>query len=1220
MVVGSGVRRRYLAWARVAGAAVMVAAAGGVVAASGVTAVQAASSAVSLGAPSPGPQPALLPAPGQFVSVPMYRALDTRSGTGESGGAAKLGAGQSLAVAVTGIDAVPADATSVVVNVVALNATAPGYLTTYNSDIADPNVASLGVKAGIGTNQTDTVPVSSTGTVSVANHASAPLDVVITLMGYYTGSSDTSAGDTYGDAPWTKIVDTTSGLGVSQSQIPAGGSVTVQVSGQGGIAAGADTAVLQLSAPNASAGGYLTAYAAGTSDPSVSALFYDSSMIYRDLVYVPLSSAGKITVTNHGSAGVDLTIYTRGYFMPPAATPVGAEYVAVGSGGPVVVYGTRSGGTQVAANASVTFQVAGAAGLPATGIVEVAEHVVVTNPATSGYLDAYRGGGTDPNHATLNFLAGDGTDVGYQDSILSQISPTGQETITNHSSGTINVQVAVVGMFFTPQVPPVPSYLQTAATYSTTPVLSGIVQDSTGDALTGEIFLFDSSGNSIGAAPTATGQVSSGERVSWPVTDGVLTNGSSYQWYMEACDQGVCSAPSPTQTFTVNTANAPQPPAATANATISGTKVAATDVITDPGACSGSDCLTASNATLNAGYDGSHNWASGLKFDVSSIPAGSTIVSATLTLTESGCLSGTGCANSAIDVYEANSDVAVAGTGPALAGDASANPETATSPATQGTWDVTGWVQDWVAGQQNDGLVVQAPTSGTQGIAYYSPTATAPSADLPQLTVGYVPPSAPSAPTDLSVTPGDQGALITWSQPTNVGYVDTTGTMTASYTVNAVAGGQVVASVATSNDSTVMTGLTNGTAYAFQVSATNPVGTGPAATSGSVSPVAVSGGASQYVSGASQFLNAQDSLVSGQTATAASALAADSMVSALTTQLSNQNLADSPTAALMAMHGEQDTNDTTSLSNTLAMPGPGGSVTVYATADETFNTVDTSTGTATTIPGEVVTDYLFTYSTTTGSPQLTGYVDADAALARIGDGQNPTAYSATLDGSSSGGPAPILTDSFGNFVSGTDNTVSAPCITATTGGRHGGYLCPNRTNEVSWAFNHTIPGTKRYYNGYLADDCTDFTSRALAFGGGLKEDVAPLPFLPQEKHNDKYWYQYSLAGVTATSSSWANAGHMGDFFNGQGAFFLRHVASSKPGYIAIADWDGDPNPWYQGINHLGIITVVNGTGVYITQHSPSQKNISLYRQQGRKSWYGADPHLKLWIVIPARKA
>jgi hypothetical protein len=213
----------------------------------------------------------------------------------------------------------------------------------------------------------------------------------------------------------------------------------------------------------------------------------------------------------------------------------------------------------------------------------------------------------------------------------------------------------------------------------TTPALSGIVQDSTGDDVTGEIFLFDSSGNPIGGSPTATGDVDSGEAVTWDVTAGTLTNGDTYQWYMEACDQGVCSAPSPTQTFTVDTGDASAPPTATAGVTISGSSVTGTDAISDSGACSGSACPTAGNGTLNAGFDGTNNWASSLKLDLSSIPAGSMIVGATLQLTESGCLTGTSCASTAIDIYQPDSNVAAATTGPELAAAAMPNPSSATA-------------------------------------------------------------------------------------------------------------------------------------------------------------------------------------------------------------------------------------------------------------------------------------------------------------------------------------------------------------------------------------------------------------------------------------------------------------------------------------------------------------------------------------------------------------
>ena len=84
--------------------------------------------------------------------------------------------------------------------------------------------------------------------------------------------------------------------------------------------------------------------------------------------------------------------------MPPANVPVGAEYVPVGPAGPVVVLtGSSGGGAQLAGNASVTFQVAGAAGLPATGLVEVAEHVIVTNPSKGGCTPGF--GAVNPTSA-----------------------------------------------------------------------------------------------------------------------------------------------------------------------------------------------------------------------------------------------------------------------------------------------------------------------------------------------------------------------------------------------------------------------------------------------------------------------------------------------------------------------------------------------------------------------------------------------------------------------------------------------------------------------------------------------------------------------------------------------------------------------------------------------------------------------------------------------------
>jgi hypothetical protein len=87
-------------------------------------------------------------------------------------------------------------------------------------------------------------------------------------------------------------------------------------------------------------------------------------------------------------------------------------------------------------------------------------------------------------------------------------------------------------------------------------------------------------------------------------------------------------------------------------------------------------------------------------------------------------------------------------------------------------------------GSPNDGLVIQAPATGTPGIAYYSPTASV-AGNRPQLIVGYIPPAVPSTPASLAVTPGDGGALVTWTEP-SWNYLDDTDTATASFTVTAL--------------------------------------------------------------------------------------------------------------------------------------------------------------------------------------------------------------------------------------------------------------------------------------------------------------------------------------------------------------------------------------------------------------------------------------------------
>jgi hypothetical protein len=131
-------------------------------------------------------------------------------------------------------------------------------------------------------------------------------------------------------------------------------------------------------------------------------------------------------------------------------------------------------------------------------------------------------------------------------------------------------------------------------------------------------------------------------------------------------------------------------------------------------------------------------------------------------------------------------------------------------------------------------------TGLTPGQTYtFKVTATNPTGSGPQSSasnsVTPTAPTAPTAPTGVSAEPATASARVSWTAPSSDG-----GSPVSGYTVTPYIGAtaQTTVPVSPSITSTTLTGLTNGTAYTFKVTATNAIGSTASDASSAVTPAA----------------------------------------------------------------------------------------------------------------------------------------------------------------------------------------------------------------------------------------------------------------------------------------------------------------------------------------------------------------------------------------------
>ena len=379
------------------------------------------------------------PLPPVFTTASPARFADTRPGEptvdGLFTGAGRVRGGTSYEVQISGRGGVPVGATAAVVNLTTVGSDGLGYATAYPCGGTVPTASSVNYgPGGVDPNEI-IVKLSATGSLCV--FVLTDVHLLVDVVGWSTATSP------YVALPPARLADTRTGQPTvdtlfSGTGIVAGGThVEIQVTGRGGVAAGAAAAVLNLTVTGASGPGFATAYPCSGDPTKASSLNYTAGQTIPNEVVAKLSPTGTVCV--YARTDTHLIVDVVGY------VPAGAAYSALT---PARLADTRaqqptvdglfSGAGAIAGGTSYEIQVTGRASVPTTATAAVI-NLTVTGATGPGFATAYPCGGDVPTASSINY----GSGTTRPNELIAKLSPTGR--ICVFARTTTDVIVDVVG-------------------------------------------------------------------------------------------------------------------------------------------------------------------------------------------------------------------------------------------------------------------------------------------------------------------------------------------------------------------------------------------------------------------------------------------------------------------------------------------------------------------------------------------------------------------------------------------------------------------------------------------------------------------------------------------------------------------------------------------------------------------------------------------------------
>jgi hypothetical protein len=204
--------------------------------------------------------------------------------------------------------------------------------------------------------------------------------------------------------PPARFMDSRTGFRTADAPFAPGSTRSLQITGFGGVPAGASAVIVNITAVATASDGHITVFPAGTARPTASNLNIERAGQTRpNAAMVRLSAGGAIALFS--SLRTELVVDVQGYFVPSQVTADGRFR----SLRPARVLDTRVGNgwpSKVASGQTINVQIRGRGGVPSTHVAAVALNITHTQPSGGGHVTVFPTGSPAPTASNLNFLAG----------------------------------------------------------------------------------------------------------------------------------------------------------------------------------------------------------------------------------------------------------------------------------------------------------------------------------------------------------------------------------------------------------------------------------------------------------------------------------------------------------------------------------------------------------------------------------------------------------------------------------------------------------------------------------------------------------------------------------------------------------------------------------------------------------------------------------------------